>query len=318
MSCSSFCCCCVTPSRQGNRKGARLVREEVEGGGGRGGGRSEEEDEEQSRGKMDVSRLRAQYRSTRERQRRLTQVLLFRTVSEQLSEAVSIVPVTHGFTSSPPVTALAPDPTTYDPWHVHLGLHRRSCHGVTVQLPASSLETTNTDVNGSSRRSSSSNSLCSSFNTREEEAEDEDSPVQVSVSRSLEASTEQNPGDGSRENPPDNLGSLSSSGESPVPVTSFTGSPCSSNADLHPHLEKNLSAGVQVDDGVLQTRGPAAWRDVRKSSAPAALRFTRQLSVGGVGPSSWVHLNQDHYPFPNRRTPRISDAARRLGMYSSF
>ncbi|KAF0028643.1 hypothetical protein F2P81_019730 [Scophthalmus maximus] len=169
---------------------------------------------------MDVSRLRAQYRSTRERQRRLTQVLLFRTVSEQLSEAVSIVPVTHGFTSSPPVTALAPDPTTYDPWHVHLGLHRRSCHGVTVQLPASSLETTNTDVNDARPRQ-----IHSAARSTPEK-------------KKLKTKTVQ-----------------SSSGESPVPVTSFTGSPCSSNADLHPHLEKNLSAGTTDHNNTSWSRG---------------------------------------------------------------
>ncbi|XP_031697479.1 uncharacterized protein LOC116379652 [Anarrhichthys ocellatus] len=59
----------------------------------------------------------------------------------------------------------------------------------------------------------------------------------------------------------------------------------------------------------------------RKLSAPA-LRFTRQLSLGGVGSSTGVHQNQtqnqSYHPFPNRKTPRISESARRLGMYSSF
>ncbi|KAM6908566.1 uncharacterized protein PEZ65_016808 [Lycodopsis pacificus] len=59
----------------------------------------------------------------------------------------------------------------------------------------------------------------------------------------------------------------------------------------------------------------------RKLSA-SALRFTRQLSLGGVGSSTRVHQNQtqnqSYHPFPNRKTPRISESARRLGMYSSF
>lgn len=47
------------------------------------------------------------------------------------------------------------------------------------------------------------------------------------------------------------------------------------------------------------------------TSAPA-LRFIRQPSAGGAG--SPKHSYQ---PFPHRKTPRISEAARRLGMYSS-
>lgn len=43
-----------------------------------------------------------------------------------------------------------------------------------------------------------------------------------------------------------------------------------------------------------------------------ALRFNGQLSVGGAGSP-----NHNYQPFPHRKTPRISEAARRLGMYSS-
>ncbi|KAM8822666.1 uncharacterized protein AB9W97_004981 [Spinachia spinachia] len=55
---------------------------------------------------------------------------------------------------------------------------------------------------------------------------------------------------------------------------------------------------------------------LRTSCKAPALRFTRQLSLGGVDSSNGVH--QNHHPFPNRKTPRISEAAKRLGMYSSF
>uniref|UniRef100_A0A3B4XAQ9 TBC1 domain-containing protein n=1 Tax=Seriola lalandi dorsalis TaxID=1841481 RepID=A0A3B4XAQ9_SERLL len=91
----------------------------------------------------------------------------------------------------------------------------------------------------------------------------------------------------------------------------------SSNTDLHQDLKENRSADVKTNNDFLQTNTPAG-RGSRKFSAPAALRFTRQLSVGGVGSSSGVHQNQNYYPFPSRKAPRISEAARRLGMYSSF
>ncbi|XP_018544778.2 histone H3.v1-like [Lates calcarifer] len=292
MSCSSCsCCCCESPSGellQGIRKKEQLVREEEEeqeeeeeetGGGGRGGG-----EEEESRRNMDISLLREQYRSSRDRQRRHTQVLLFRRVSEELSDAISIIPVTQGLTSPPPAPTFDPDPSTFDPWHLHLGLHRRSCPGVSVQLPGSSPET-NSSVHSSSRRPSSSSSEsrgtspCSSFNSTTEE--------------DLRAG-------GSRADPPEDSqessapGSLTSSEGSSTPVASAAGS--------QEDLKESRSTDVKTSASV-RRRG---------------LRFTRQLSVGGVGSSSGVHHNQDFYPFPNRKTPRISEAARRLGMYSSF
>uniref|UniRef100_A0A3B4UYI8 Uncharacterized protein n=1 Tax=Seriola dumerili TaxID=41447 RepID=A0A3B4UYI8_SERDU len=124
-----------------------------------------------------------------------------------------------------------------------------------------------------------------------------------------------------RTDPPDDSqessapGSLTSSDESSTPVASVTCSPSSSTTDLH--LKENRSADVKTTNDFLQTRNTPAWRGSRKFSAPA-LRFTRQLSVGGVGSSSGVHQNQNYYPFPSRKAPRISEAARRLGMYSSF
>lgn len=59
------------------RKKERLLRE----------GEEEEEagEEEESRRNMDISLLREQYRCTRDRQRRHTQVLLFRTGERKLN-----------------------------------------------------------------------------------------------------------------------------------------------------------------------------------------------------------------------------------------
>lgn len=265
-------------------------------------------------------------------------MLLFRTVSEELSEAVTIIPVTQGLmspwepnSSSPPAVTFDPDPTTYDPWHLHLDLHRRSCPGFPALLPASSSDTANTS--GSSRRSSSSSeaggplqdvdspsdppgcsretSPCSSF--KEEEllsrsrgdpdprsskrpgGGSQKDPVQVSVSDEQERSA---------------AGSLTSSDGSSTPVASC--SPSGSTASLHEGQNQNRVAERRTSNAALQTGGPS-----RKFSAPA-LRFTRGVSVGGVGSSTGVHQNQIYHPFPSRKAPRISEAARRLGMYSSF
>lgn len=137
-------------------------------------------------------------------------------------------------------------------------------------------------------------------------------PVQVSTS--LDAS-ELNPGVGSRRDHPDR--SLTSSDESSTPVASITCSPSSSTSGLHEDQNEDQSAGRKPSHDTLQTSSTLYWTGSREFSAPA-LRFTRQLSVGGLGSSTGVHLNQNYHPFPNRKTPRISEAARRLGMYSSF
>lgn len=117
------------------------------------------------------------------------------------------------------------------------------------------------------------------------------------------ASERHSPSDGSEEGHPDG------SDESSTPVASISCSPSSSTVSLHEDLKENRSAG-----GITST---SAGGGSRKFSAPA-LRFTRQLSVGGVGSSTGVHQNQNYHPFPNRKPPRISEAAKRLGMYSSF
>lgn len=139
---------------------------------------------------------------------------------------------------------------------------------------------------------------------------------QVQVSGSLDG--------GSKEDHPGSSCSVSlelsahtSSDESSTPVASITCSPSSSTTSLQEDLKEGHPAGVQTRNAVLLNSSTSAWRGSRKSSAPA-LRFTRQLSVGGVGSSAGVHQNQNYNPFPSRKTPRISEAARRLGMYSSF
>uniref|UniRef100_A0A3B3RCD1 TBC1 domain-containing protein n=1 Tax=Paramormyrops kingsleyae TaxID=1676925 RepID=A0A3B3RCD1_9TELE len=61
--------------------------------------------------------------------------------------------------------------------------------------------------------------------------------------------------------------------------------------------------------------GEARKEGSRKFSAPAVL--SRQLSVAVYQPSMASQSSQ-YYPFPQRKCPRKSEAARRLGMYSSF
>lgn len=65
-------------------------------------------------------------------------------MSEELSDAVSIVPITQTLTLFPPSITFDPDPTTYDPWHVQQDLHQHSRAIANVQPPVSSPETENT------------------------------------------------------------------------------------------------------------------------------------------------------------------------------
>lgn len=103
-------------------------------------------------------------------------------------------------------------------------------------------------------------------------------PVQVSVSASLDASEQT----GSREDHPE--------------------------ASFSDCQERSGSTSDDSSTPVASITGSPS----SSTSAPA-LRLTRQLSVGGAGSS-----NQNYQPFPHRKPPRISEAARRLGMYSSF
>ncbi|XP_058468423.1 uncharacterized protein DDB_G0271670-like [Solea solea] len=273
---------------------------------------------------MDVSSLREQYRNSRDCQRKHTQVLLFNTVSEELSDAVSIIPVTQGLTSSPPdITFIAPlDPTTFDPWHIHLDHHRRSCSGVTAPLPTTC--SPHTSVSCSSRRSSSSSSSSPSSSpssssssydlsdspcsTREDEHRPSTEPVCASdvdpVSASLDPCQQNSCVWSTAGHAPD---ALTCADVTPVAFSS----PCSSTSALHADLKSQAT--------VLKTR-------TRTSRSSRQMKIIRQQSVGTEGSSSWVHLNQSknqsqnqsYYPFPSRKTQRISETARKLGMYSSF
>ncbi|XP_055363680.1 uncharacterized protein LOC129603926 isoform X2 [Betta splendens] len=373
----SGCCCCEGPFKElleGSRRKEILLKEEEqrEGGGGAG---------EEERGMtMDISLLRAQYRSSRDQRSRQTQVLLFRTVSEDLTEAVRVVPITQGLT--PPNITFDPSPITYDPWHLHLDAHRRSRTFVPVQLPVFSSET-NTNhqsVSISSRQASSSFEACS-FKQESSSRKLSSTPESLSSSRELSScrlsstkledhiSVDGSSGDPAFEQStgvcfirskvdpvqicltdsliPSELssiecivddclssskedhvyssfinqdslapGSQSSSDESSTPVASITGSPSSSSTNLHEALNEAWSSDTKSSSMFLQPSGSPTGRRPRRFWSPAN-RFSR-LSVGRAGSVTGVQEDQNYYPFPRRKTPRISEAARRLGMYSSF
>ncbi|XP_031166304.2 vitellogenin-2-like [Sander lucioperca] len=271
----------------------------------------------------DISALRERYRSSTETQRRHTHVLLLRTVSEELAEAVSIVPVTQALRSPWEPDGCLPPPVTFDldqtpgcePWRLHLGLHRRS------RPRDPSPETIIT--NSSSRRSSSSSSSSDGRSLSADSTSDWPSSAGANGS----TGDPETGHDRDRDHDHDHVSSRNCEGdpEEKDPVSDSLavskepngchGEPrhCSAAGS-----EEGFSAGRQ--DGQSAASGVSAWTGSRKS-APA-LRFTRQQSVGGVGSSAGGHQNQNqnqnYQPFPNRKTPRISEAARRLGMYSSF
>ncbi|XP_051241845.1 uncharacterized protein LOC127355220 isoform X4 [Dicentrarchus labrax] len=365
---------CPRVSCRDQEEGAAGERGRGGGGGGRGGGEQEEHGAVSAQG------------AVQEQQREPEET---HSVSEELSDTVSIIPVSQGLTSpwkpsssSPQATTFNPNLATYDPWHVHLSLHRRCCPGRPVPLTASSPETTNSnrslgcssssteDLDSAS--SSRETSPCSSFSPKDH-FRSRGGPDTGSSDRSRggpdTGSSDRSRGgrdtgscdrsrggpdtgssdrfrggpdtgscdrsrggpdtgssdrfrgdpdtgscDRSRGGPSGSLegsASRTSSDESSTPVASITCSPSGSTSSL------NQPAGGC--NGVLQSGGTSSpWGGgSRKFSAPV-LRFTRQLSVGGLGSSAGVHQSQNYHPFPNRKTPRISEAAKRLGMYSSF
>ncbi|XP_024859359.1 uncharacterized protein LOC108229789 isoform X2 [Kryptolebias marmoratus] len=245
---------------------------------------------------MDVSALRRQYR-----QRRSREVLLFTrtgetgtgetgTASDRLSDAVSVVPVAQGSTSpwepnspSPPFSS---NLKMFDPWHVHLDLHRRA--RLTAQGPPSSPETKTSRRSGSSSSegfsSSQSGSSCSSRETSSS-----------CISDPLRA----DPGSGSIRGSSEGCKKNQVQGTSKDPHhSSFRRT--AEGSESHPqgpHQNQNHSAET-------------SWSRQLLSPIP---RICRQLSAGGLDPSS-----QNHYPFPSRKTPKISEAARRLGLYPSL
>ncbi|XP_026218090.1 putative protein TPRXL isoform X2 [Anabas testudineus] len=270
----SCCCCCEALCRElleGIRKKERLLPEEEPAGGGGGGGGGGEA--ESSRRNMDISLLREQYRSSREKQRKQTQVLLFRTVSEELSDAVSIVPVTQDLTPLLPTIIFDPDPTAYDPWHVHLDHHRRSHTVVAVQLPVSSPET-NTSIDSSSRCSES----CS-LETGSSQQESRSRKLSMDSTRdSLSSCREQeNHYDAcrSREDPD----SESSTGD------------CFSSSEVDP---AQVSVTGSLSPSEQQSRGPPDGSF--SSSNEDSVCSSNTLSQEGSVPGSWTSSDESSTP----------------------
>ncbi|XP_074549054.1 uncharacterized protein LOC141807171 [Halichoeres trimaculatus] len=262
----SFSFCCTSPSEEGFRRHPLQDEEE-------------EEEEESKRRSINVSELREEYRSSRERQRRDIQVLIYRTVSVELKDAISIIPINQSLTSpcglcssSLPTLTLEGDPASCDPWMVPLDLHQHS----------------------SSRRSLSSSKTVSSKHHMDPPSSSSSDVDHISTSRMdlIQSPVFNSPCDGFNNE---------------MPITS---PPSSTASSLDVDLKENWSPSRHTCNSTLKNSS-SAWRGSRKFSAPPSFRLTRQLSVGGVG-------QNQNFPFPCRKTRRISEAVRRLGMYSSI
>uniref|UniRef100_A0A669F638 Uncharacterized protein n=1 Tax=Oreochromis niloticus TaxID=8128 RepID=A0A669F638_ORENI len=117
------------------------------------------------------------------------------------------------------------------------------------------------------------------------------------------------PPSSSSESPPCCSSSATREEEDPDPP-SFKGS----RGDLaFPESSTPITTSLQQDQQENQSTQKETSNSVLEGRSSRTLRFTRQQSVGGAASHCQVY-----YPFPSRKTPRISEAAKRLGMYSSF
>ncbi|XP_026218091.1 putative protein TPRXL isoform X3 [Anabas testudineus] len=194
-------------------------------------------------------------------------------VSEELSDAVSIVPVTQDLTPLLPTIIFDPDPTAYDPWHVHLDHHRRSHTVVAVQLPVSSPET-NTSIDSSSRCSES----CS-LETGSSQQESRSRKLSMDSTRdSLSSCREQeNHYDAcrSREDPD----SESSTGD------------CFSSSEVDP---AQVSVTGSLSPSEQQSRGPPDGSF--SSSNEDSVCSSNTLSQEGSVPGSWTSSDESSTP----------------------
>ncbi|KAK6293181.1 uncharacterized protein C9orf152 [Coregonus clupeaformis] len=105
----------------------------------------------------------------------------------------------------------------------------------------------------------------------------------------------------------------------PHPNPTITGSNSSSLTSLSEDCPETSSDKVLGDSTSIHSEELSTSNSIsgsRKFSAPAVL--SRQLSFGGQRPPLLSFSPLHHYPFPQRKGPKKSEAARRLGMYSSF
>ncbi|CAL8294601.1 unnamed protein product [Lota lota] len=299
---------------------------------------------------MDIALLREQYKWTKEKQRRQNQVVIFRRVSEDLTEAVRVIPVTQGMSSlmwitnnsrQPDLTLLPddPTPTTRDPWHVHLDLHRRTSTppvvAVTLAPPARTSNIAGSHWPPSHRRHSSL-SEAGSLKPKNKVERYVDSAAGLNGSCPNISLKDPLPGyvhraeahqlDGFLKIPPreegggESLtstsegfsieGSLTSFEESYNPVGySRTPSACSSVADPNEieDYDKPLDNLAYPAVGKLAEPVPTPTRHQR---------FGVQQHRPTLVPEQ--HQPPNYYPFPNRKSIKKSEAAKKLGMYSSF
>uniref|UniRef100_A0A3P9ACJ1 TBC1 domain-containing protein n=1 Tax=Esox lucius TaxID=8010 RepID=A0A3P9ACJ1_ESOLU len=99
----------------------------------------------------------------------------------------------------------------------------------------------------------------------------------------------------------------------PNPTVSSTN--CSSFKSLSEHCAETSSEKILRDSDSAEMSTSNSISGSHKLSGLSVM--SRRLSLGDHGPSP-VLSSGLHYPFPKRKGPNKSEAARRLGMYASF
>ncbi|KAL2085244.1 hypothetical protein ACEWY4_018564 [Coilia grayii] len=264
--------------------------------------------------RMDIALLKEQYNCIKEKQRQETRVVVFKKASsyeEAVEQSpVTVVPMRQEVKRAPLKRQLSEVHSDIfqnhsgSVWRTHLGLHRKGCcavNGVGGALYSNQVlpTTPSTLLRDSSLESTGSSEKLAS------DCEESEGPVGIGSS-SIRGQEE---------------GSSSIRGQREEGDSSTRGQTEEGDSSTRGQTEEGSSSTRgQTEEGDSSTRVQEEGSSScpRKGAGSARPVLRRQWSLCSHRPSQPPPPTVCYYPFPQLKCPRKSEAARRLGMYSSF